>query len=136
MFDCESCELRYPEPRPRERALGAHSRQLLARMGRSMHVAERPEQSFLQAKPLGSDAQIVTAPWLLADTHLAYLARTPVAGFTTGFQSALRRDNSSSDTCNCSNCRCASIVMRSPSCTRAMVPPAAASGEIWPTTMP
>ena len=71
----------------------------------------------------------MTAPTLLEDTNLANFASTPlVYRGGSGCQLARRRANSASDTLTCNKRALASIVMLSPSYTKAMLPPTAASG--------
>ena len=70
-------------------------------------------------------------------THFAYLYKIPCDTFKAGFtQFAFLFANSSSETFNVIVLFTASIAIKSPSSTNAIVPPSIASGVICPTTKP
>src|SRR5712664_2557907 len=95
-----------------------------AEHGNRSSVAERSRFS------LDGDAghASVTAPRLLLETRRVYLARTPDLYRGGGVHRARRRSRSRCETSILSSRRSASIVIASPSSTRASGPPTTASG--------
>lgn len=80
--------------------------------------------------------QQVIHPSLADATVCLYFLRNPFKGASGFFHAAFLAANSSSETSADKSLFTASMVMISPSFTRAILPPSYASGVIWPTTNP
>src|SRR6266852_4586805 len=117
--------------------LTRHPHFLLERHRAAWRLLAVAQRSIEDGNSFHDPAPSVVAPRLLLETSRAYFARTPERYRGSGGRHRARRSRSaSSETCNCRRRLFASMVIVSFSSTSAIVPPAAASGATWPTTIP